>query len=752
MNGVRIGNEFLDPPVNEEITVELNLGLFDEEVIPGSLTFPNNFPATDRNNRIFGQSHRIDVAPKIEAMDGVFYIAGNPIDSCKVIRLESSKDVHRVSIILNGIAMDLKGKKLSDVDTSQFDQEFTTIPELIDWMYQCNKLGSEDLFVWPRMRNGKAFEDVEHPGHMDSHFDGILNRWSDVNLISPYAKNDTIDTHFPRYFFSPKIRELKLLKLLFEQYGYSVTGTFFQQPEQQELSFYTNRLLLCDRRDIVQISQLSYNADFYIETTSLVFPDYTLPLISVHFPSPELGQTALDQDYNDAVGVYVDNPFGSMSFPDSLFKIKLSSAKHYKAAVKGTILTSSIVPAANFFLVAEAGTADEGKIIGMYPVSITGVTAEVDSYFECVVDLDLPAAPSVWDLTANVYLICGISTPADNATQISNYILEVAEVIEGDAEMEIETISASKFLPDISIDDWLIGLKSNFNLRFAFNPFTKEVTIDYRTKALTAPVWVIDRHIGNDVPFKTLTRKTGYAYSYSYDSAPGGYGDNKVSALTRSQIAGYAADDTYPGMRLFASPIDGLIYRHVSQSSSQGQYFLGPQVTGDGSTSIEISGRIPMLMEVYGLKRILQPFIEMSMRAERYEQYPSPLEYIFMTYYRGMIFNESGTDQYPTASSLATAPDGETSIGDIELWFAIDRPKSVYNLCFRRWQSFERFTERLRDSIRVDYGLIQKFYTHQLQVLNTVFVPDKLLFTLTESGIGSAEIEMYRNNYEYGQE
>ncbi len=739
MDGVKIGDEFLDPPFDAEIAVELNLGIFDEEVIPGSLTFPNNFPATERNNRIFKHSHHIDVAPKIDILEGVFYLMGNPIDRCKVLRLESTKDVHRVSIILNGLSVDLKGMKIKDIKLDRFNASFDTLSELVSYMNDCNQLGADSLFVWPRIRNSKGFEGLENAGYLLDHFDGILNRWTSATEITPYSEDSAVDRHFPRYFFSPKIRELILLKSLFAQFGYSIEGTFVNDPEQNELSFYTNRLVKCDRRDIIQVSTPIYNGEYYTDNEVINWPGYSIPFESVHMPTPSVGQTVSDQDYNSAVDIIPGRT-----------KILVEKSRKYRVGAKGVVNTTATAIAANIFIMAPVGPNGTFTFVGMYPVFITFVTPEQETAFEFSTEIDLPNAPSIWDLPNELAIVVGIQTPSDPNASISDFIVQVAEVTDS-PQYVIEPLEAAQFLPDITVEDWLISLKSTFNLRFGFNPFNKSVIIDYKSKSLNAPITVVDARMSDDVPLKTITRKTGYTYSFPFDSAPGGYSEDKISALTRDKLAGYSPDDVSAGNRLYASPVDGMIYRHVSISSPMNRYFYGDQVIGDGSTQVEIPSRVPMLMDILpddGRPGQLQPFIEMPLIAPRYEQIPEPLQFLFITYYRGFVENQAGTATLPAASSLATAPNGD-SIGNIELWFNSDRPKSLYNLFFRRWNSFENTTERLRDLIELDFELIQKFYTHQFRLLNTVFVPDKLLFTVKSGVIDKAEVEMYRNNYEY---
>ena len=120
-------------------------------------------------------------------------------------------------------------------------------------------------------------------------------------------------------------------------------------------------------------------------------------------------------------------------------------------------------------------------------------------------------------------------------------------------------------------------------------------------------------------------------------------------------------------------------------------------------------------------------------------------------YYRGFTSSFDGTLILPTSTPLSIAANGIDEIGNSELWLIKDRKNSIYNLYFRRWLSMIKNAEQLRDVIMIDMPFIQNIFNTQKQILNTIFIVGKLIFTVKNGAIKEAEIELYRNNFEHEQ-
>jgi hypothetical protein len=735
MFGVSINDEFIDLPPSDKLTFELNLGCFSNDVIPGSLSYPNNLPPTDKNNRLLNNTKEIDKVTSKKIFDGVFYAFGAPYDRCKVIRLESNKNVYRVSIILSGVSVDILGKTLRDIDTSAELASFDRISEVLDFINDCNSENSNSIFTWPRIKNESAFEGISDAPYIDNYYGGILNPFTNGTTINPYAKKIGFDNYFKRYYLSPMIREIRLLELLFSQYGYKVSGSFINDIEQRDLAIFSNKIFKVESADLIHTSLAEYAE---------------APIAGNHIPNLGIGANIMDQDHNALVDVFYNHPTGGQ-FPDGTMKIKLDTSKKYRIGFRAKITaTTNFVTPKYWFVQQSVSNPTFGEVAFEVPGSIMPTIPSEETLVENCMEIDFSSGfPSVDPF---VYLL--VALDPNNIGGVPDFTMSDAtfQVIEVDVDENdaiIEKLNPSEFLPNKPIDEWLTGLKENFNLNIYFNPFSREVVINYKESLLSAPIENIDYRMGDLIPLKTLDNQLGYEFDYNFDSLEDDLIEGNIISFNNSDIKGYLNSSTTGNNEFYLSASDGFMSYYFGGSRKRiGRYFQN-QLIGDGIKKYIPQGRAPMLMDLNQLQGLIQPVLKVKMSYSRYALSNYEYQDIRMAYYRYLVPSSNGLVEHPTASSFSVAADEDTSIGFKELWFNIDRPNSIYNQCFRKWLSFERTTERLRDNIQIDQPFIQSFYNTQKQLGNTVFIADKLIFTVEGDSIKEAEIEMYKNNYEY---
>jgi hypothetical protein len=741
MFGIKIDGEFLDNPIDGEVTFELNYGGFTDTLIPGSITYPNNFPASDKNNRLLKNGKVIDAASKTVYYDAELYLFDNFYDKCKVVRLNTRKDLYRLSVVINNLTIDVKGKTLRDIDCSSENRTFPKISMLIDFMNWCNAQGNEHLFVFPRIQNTFAFEDIaESAPYLKNFYDGIINRYVDGPVIVPYVFFGDYESAFKRYFFAPKIREVKLLELLFAQYGYRVSGSFINDQEARSLSMYSNRLIKADRRELIQVGCKSYSD---AKSTGTFY----------NWPSLSIDSDPTNQDYNGTLDVWVNNYEFLNIYEDELPKIKINSALNYDVGIKGTINAATENVTMTILVIEPATPSDVGgDVLNQFTFNIDVAPDEdLDYIFHQQFNFGAALGPTP---PSEVIIAVGFRTNVDDADfSISNFVVSIAPFDIPEQDAEIEPIDCAQFLPNKSIEEWLLGLKTNFNLNIQWNPFSRTVTIDYLDDALKKPIEIIDHRIGDDFPLKTPEEINGYTISYDFDSLTDQLLDENFKDLDTAQFKGFEQPTEKAAGAYYFDLSNGQVrkfgYNSIRWSFYSDAYY--PLIIGGGEKEISISGRAPIFMRADSDNITFQASVKTPMHFPRFGMSADSFSDVRIGYYRGYTPSSDGSLLLPTSTPLSIAADGVTEIGLSELWFIKDRKNSIYNLYFRRWLSMIKNAEQLRDVIMIDMPFIQSIFDTQKQIQNTIFIVGKLIFTVKNGAIKEAEIELYRNNFEHEQ-
>ena len=745
MFGIEVDGEFLENPKDGELTFELNFGGFQESVIPGSFTFPANFPSGEINDRLLKHGRRIDAAGKVVYYDGLLYVFNNVFDRCKVVRLETTEDVYRISALVNGLSLDIKGKTLRDIVTTPENRSFDKISELLDFINWCNDSDNEHLFTFPRIQNTAAFEDqASQMPYIGNFYDGILNRFVDDGVIVPYVFFGDDEQHFKRYFLSPKIREVRLLELLFAQYGYSVNGSFINDAEARSSVMYSNRIIKADSKEMIQVGCKLYSNESEIGNI-------------YHFPILSLDSDPTNQDYKDSLGAWVVPNDGILLGNIPIVKVKSAYNYNFGLKCKITADTENVQILVVIRDAAAVGTVD--AISESFSINVdVAPDEELDYiYFSEVNFGDLAGSGAPEDLVVtfafgNLVDVPGIGLAVEpGSLTLENLVITLNPILEVEPDAEIEPLNCAEFLPNTPIEDWLVGLKKQYNLNFQYNPFTRIVTIDFLDDCLKKPVESVDARIGKKLPLKTSDNSKGYKIQYDFNSVTDQLTEENFKDLDPALFKGFEQPTLKVPGEYYFDPSTGQVmkygYNSIRWSFFSDAYY--PLTVGEGEKEIQISGRAPILMRRDVDNVTVQAAIKTPMHFPRFGMSADSFSDVRVSYYRGICPSIDGSLMLPTASTMAIAADGETVIGESEMWLRTDREASIYQKYHKRWISFLKTAERLRDRIEIDVPFLQRIFDTQKKIRNSVFVAAKLIFTIKGDRIKEAEIEMYRNNYEY---
>lgn len=733
--GIKVGEDWMDFPADGQITFELNSSAFEDDIIPGNFSFPVDFPATPNNDKIYKHARLIDSYSKVRSVNGQFYCLGNFFDKCKAVRLESSKSVYRSSVILNGISIDIKGKSIKDIDFSIYNKSFSQIPELIDWLIECNNLSNgEQPVVWPIIENSTALSGVDNGSWIGHYLGKNINKWYDENTLLPYS-GAVNDNNFPRIYISPMIRVISILERIFSLAGYKLNGSFILDPEQRDLCMYSNKLMLADYKAIVHASATNL--------TVTIFSYYFTPVVSI-------GPDAMDQDYENRLDVWHDAAV--LSYPDDLPKIKVNSTDDVHIMVRMKATTPSGTQSAGLGVIIT--NPSTGAVIDVLSTS-TLVTEDLNEFtFYTLV-------------TASEWATYGVPTEALVFPQVGVlgeiFIEKISIQVFQNAIVDdvIEDFKLNDFLPDIQIEDFLRSIKTAFNLNFNFDFKTQTISLDYSKLILEQPCESIDNRINDNIPTTTIDR-TGYEFNWDFSDDTDLLLQENFKAIDPPKFIGrfpfyvpdpiegkfLIIDNTNQILRGERNEIGDLVWTHYTDA------FYSTKI-GDGSKKITPVKMAPLMMRTaFNSNPALVPAISCQMNYARYNQIVDEYSYIRIAFYRGLQERQSSSNRVPVASTmrLPNSADPTDPFGKYRLIWDKELADSNYSLFWKKWISFIRNADKIRDRIQVDLPFIQRIFQTQKKFLNTILVASKLTFTVSGSQIKEAEIEMYRNNYQFDPE
>lgn len=235
-----IGNERQKLVLGPEFSAEFSKQspVFDFDGVPGSVSIGVDIPV-EGNEATLKQAHRIETENRalifdIEYWKGELQFYGKLIIEESV--LYSENDTFSVDIVKGDLPTQITGVKLRDILT-----EDITIAEGLTDIYTAMKQQSEAVYPDNPLSFPTYFND-DHFGGRAEYFDGWINPW--IQTVSLFEQIDTLqngDLYYkPGHTFSPWLNLMWLIKRVFHEYGYTIRGTFEEDPQARKISHVTN--------------------------------------------------------------------------------------------------------------------------------------------------------------------------------------------------------------------------------------------------------------------------------------------------------------------------------------------------------------------------------------------------------------------------------------------------------------------------------------------------------------------------------
>ena len=222
----------LDTFTDEEVTVSNNsTGLFDIDKLPSDFTRQASLPGSKKNNAFFQHAYDIDIdtpflfqeSQKVECyidISGYLLVQGYlQLNAVNVVnnRVES----YDVSLYgsLSNFSRDLQQNFLTDV-SSLSDYNHTASYDIITGSWDNQLFGGDIVYPLADYGSGYFYQSAAMPGQF-----GIDTDEGSLNVQD----------------FKPGIRVKAVVDKIFEEFGYTYTSSFFNQPMWDDI------YMVCDR-------------------------------------------------------------------------------------------------------------------------------------------------------------------------------------------------------------------------------------------------------------------------------------------------------------------------------------------------------------------------------------------------------------------------------------------------------------------------------------------------------------------------
>jgi hypothetical protein len=746
MIGIKINNEWLDLPGNLSIKMVEKSPLFSNTLIEGSFSFPFSLPETDTNKKLLKFPERLNNTENFNSqLDADLYVEGNLFFRGKLQRLKSNRGEYRVNFIkdVGFLANAIKGKEIDELTLGNMEQ-----------------LGSPYL-SW------KINDDAEE-GDMVT-----LN----LQRIAPNVEG----YYYEQPFITSKVNTLQLLADKvnnnngFAYWNNTSSYTVNADPFLSDFVAHNNKLWECvqnhtgvepgtDEDYWIEYSFYSYNSRYYNATAGIraVVVADRIFIYDLTWNTREMldqylsGGNYLDEPNND-YGAYEENNLMYLylqHFKDTANQIY--PEKNYAVApvrnLKFTDFTGYKLHQNNFFadnLAVTGYILNDG--FNPYRNSITPfvfVRAIIDKILETlninVISTDFLDDEELYRLI--LYTNKGADRNSRNPSSSS--------IFNGfDFSNDI-----SKFLPDITIENFLLAIKNTFFLGIILNSTNNTIKFVYLKNILSSTKKVDYTNYLTEKYEYDLPSKTGFTLSYKRDSTDSLFSgiktlknlerlpdvdtiDDLPTVITAENLVVLVKENNsfYSVQKVFTNTSVEVTYEWTFYSYNWLDLQLGEGVKKyDTHSTTLVMFRGIDDNEGSEERSWLIPQCETVGHSDYYQQGINPCGLRFL-FYRGLQKNSLEVD-YPMASSDVFDYEGN-QIGNYALRF--DGPNGIYQKFGKEWLTFLDNKRDVNYKANLPTVMLKNFeWDLKIQKDNNEFLCRELKYDITHNGIKNQSFDL----------
>lgn len=437
-----IGDRELDLDPEFQMAYEFNHPLSDDDGLNGSYSIGGVLPLTNNNVITLKHADCINLKNRTKIFDVYVLTFGIRKSSAKMVisdfEIQLQGEAINVDFIINGFSVDILDKTLRDIDYGDDIELGTTIE---DRAAACSVLNtSSEKVCFPLIYAPEFY------GSSNSQFDGFLNNW-DLSA-QEFVLNGLL---YNKNSMVPQIKLKFLLERIYATIGYSITGTFFNDPITDKMFLFCNKA--------IDYNEPKYDV-FATRTSTQTIGTSGATIV---FNDDSTGENHDDENvYNTSNGQYTTQN-GGMHFLNCNFKLKHTGG--------GT----GVVYFAHFNIKV-------GGFIGLvhtYQFNAINTVEDVSFTVTQFIEPSSPSLPEAGDtIEIEVFFLQGALTSATGEVRADSTI-EIYNRAEMNTNRFASSIQINKIVPNFKIDAFLSSFRFFPGASISLLPGLKQVRMDW---------------------------------------------------------------------------------------------------------------------------------------------------------------------------------------------------------------------------------------------------------------------------------
>jgi hypothetical protein len=779
MIGFQLSNgDVITLDAKAKVEFELVSSLFDDD-IPGAHSTNIQVPDVNGNFKKLGFVNRFDILQRTIQHDDVrMLIDGRPEYTGKLFVRRKNKTGLSCFYVPNGFAVDIQDAMLQDVNygstvnlgsntaavvaaaTAYVAQDYPAVNFNFPSMYAPKAYSIEDARAWRCIDNTDALDldtdyivneyvsgDINGVGGLarlyrciinaaagetpftapskwqEENGNCVVNNWDPSAIAFHFNTIDGLET-FNKHSLSPQLFGKFILNRIGATYGHQIIGEFMDDETTDQWMVHNNVMLDRGERQFFTRSEQDGVYDGALN------PNAGSGVQIVTVASNELV-------FNDEVTAPNEDADGILTQAGTATQYIIQNAGEHTFTFQLNFSTNTSTAFTKLVLRLpySGATPNIGDALAFIPTAYTGVFEYTYTYDALPADVGEYIQVEIYYLSGAQY----IAMDAGSFLIVENNAANNMNRYKGDVVL-------NQHVPDVTVADFLIGVKRRFNLNVIIDNRAKIIRLDYAKNVLAREA----DDYSNILQLSTFDFKDpeGLAITEKFNAGidvTDGEGlaiTDTVGALVDIDTAALAA---YRIGDIVYSRSDNKLYRVVPIASIYKgvvpiNNYYPELVYGDGKRTLEMIGH-PANMEslVHEGDVPVLPRFDFEFSSDLFGMGRKDCPLIF-SFWRGLKYGQQGAQQFPFASPHPYEPDGTAITNAIDLRF--------YDAAISIWQEqhadFVRKADRtltlFADANMNLKDVFQWDFRKPIRSRNDLMLRSKLIYQIDQDGNVDAEV------------
>jgi hypothetical protein len=619
---ILIGDTSLDL-LSPSVRLEKSFGLETDVDFQKDYSFPMSLAQSAKNQIALGYTSLEQTDVRQKKFDCLLKILGIDYAAAKLNIIGFNPKEIRITLSWGVAALDIMDKPLRDIDFGA--DEYLSGSSLANALEGFFDADFNNKMCFPPIYTPNWYGDANAN---NTDFIGFVN-YFDVSSQN-YLANDISDPH--KYSYAPAFYVFWILQKIFENAGYSLNGTAFNDEELRSLVMYQNRSL--DKQEELYHAFVSVKGRRYL--ACLAGADTYLDVEATNIAYPDMDDTA----------VWSNSVYG------------------YQIAAAGDYVVQLVLDFTSDIVFYSGGALSPVLEVHLF-LDTTQIGAQTLRPIDAVTTFNFAHTASGGDVGKKYYVkIFSNGIGYSNGWVNIGSTIDVSAVGGGSVNVGERWIKYSRYMPDWSCGDLVTAFKQWAKVKFEVDDYRKVVSMNLIENVLNEKPVDITNKVISEVDYK-LQEFTGAAISYDFGTTDK-YVDAGIKGLPNYEFLGFFdSPASVPaairsGQFLVMLPTNELWVSADNLAWDGIGSLYDTYKVGDGSTEVKLRFA-PIFMGLFGMGGydMVLPKIGEACSSAMYEMGDNGFTPRF-AFYRGNQATFIGGSEYPFMSAGNTDINGSS--------------------------------------------------------------------------------------------